>query len=65
MSTLSIPPGTRLVGEAWSVLAGKGAVFEDQHNPKWSYMEKPILKMEGALILQMLCLPQLDLRPVR
>ena len=33
-STLSIPPGTRLVGEAWSVLAGKGAMFEDQHNPQ-------------------------------
>jgi len=29
-----IPSGTRLVGEAWSVLAGKGPAFEDQKNPQ-------------------------------
>ena len=29
-----IPSGTRLVGEAWSVLAGTGAAFADQQNPQ-------------------------------
>jgi glucan 1,3-beta-glucosidase len=33
-STLAIPAGTRLVGEAWSVLAGKGPAFQDQLNPR-------------------------------
>jgi hypothetical protein len=33
-STLFVPPGTRLVGEAWSVLAGKGKIFADQRNPQ-------------------------------
>ncbi|KAF8960752.1 glycoside hydrolase family 55 protein [Flammula alnicola] len=33
-STLTIPAGTRLVGEAWSVLAGKGPAFQDQKNPQ-------------------------------
>lgn len=33
-STLTIPAGTRLVGEAWSVLAGKGPAFQDQTNPQ-------------------------------
>jgi hypothetical protein len=33
-STLFIPAGTRLVGEAWSVLAGRGEVFADQRNPQ-------------------------------
>ena len=33
-STLTVPSGTRLVGEAWSVLAGKGERFSDQENPQ-------------------------------
>ncbi|KAF4609561.1 hypothetical protein D9613_012297 [Agrocybe pediades] len=33
-STLTIPAGTRLVGEAWSVIAGKGQAFQDQKHPQ-------------------------------
>lgn len=33
-STLTIPAGTRLVGEAWSVIAGKGAAFQNQLKPQ-------------------------------
>ncbi|PPQ72918.1 hypothetical protein CVT24_000192 [Panaeolus cyanescens] len=33
-STLTIPAGTRLVGEAWSAIAGKGPEFQDMNNPK-------------------------------
>jgi hypothetical protein len=33
-STVTIPAGTRMVGEAWSVLAGKGPAFQDQDNPQ-------------------------------
>ncbi|KAF9560804.1 glycoside hydrolase family 55 protein [Agrocybe pediades] len=33
-STLTIPAGTRLVGEAWSVIAGKGPAFQDQKHPQ-------------------------------
>ncbi|KAF9531336.1 glycoside hydrolase family 55 protein [Crepidotus variabilis] len=33
-STLTLPIGTRLVGEVWSVIAGKGPAFQDQHNPQ-------------------------------
>ncbi|KAF8178934.1 glucan 1,3-beta-glucosidase [Pholiota molesta] len=33
-STLAIPAGTRLVGEAWSVLAGRGPAFQDQLHPR-------------------------------
>lgn len=32
--TLTIPAGTRLVGEGWSVIAGKGPKFQDQNNPR-------------------------------
>ncbi|KAF9044166.1 glucan 1,3-beta-glucosidase [Panaeolus papilionaceus] len=32
-STLTIPAGTRLVGEVWSVIAGKGPKFQDMDNP--------------------------------
>ncbi|KIM87551.1 glycoside hydrolase family 55 protein [Piloderma croceum F 1598] len=32
--TLKIPAGTRVVGEAWSVIAGKGNRFSDQTNPR-------------------------------
>ena len=47
-STLTIPAGTRLVGEAWSVIAGKGTAFQDQLNPqvvvrvgeKWSQCQQ-------------------------
>ena len=33
-STIKVPAGTRLVGEAWSVLAGSGPAFQDQDNPQ-------------------------------
>lgn len=33
-STLTIPAGTRLVGEGWSVLAGKGSKFHSQDVPQ-------------------------------
>ncbi|KAJ3895883.1 exo-beta-1,3-glucanase [Lentinula edodes] len=33
-STLQIPAGTQMVGEAWSVIAGSGSAFEDQNNPQ-------------------------------
>ncbi|KAF8184872.1 exo-beta-1,3-glucanase [Mycena galopus ATCC 62051] len=32
-STLKIPAGTQMVGEAWSVIAGKGATFENINSP--------------------------------
>ncbi|KAI0780740.1 exo-beta-1,3-glucanase [Trametes elegans] len=32
--TLKIPPGTQLVGEAWSVILGGGGAFQDQANPR-------------------------------
>jgi hypothetical protein len=31
---VTIPAGTRLVGEGWSVLAGKGPKFQSQSDPK-------------------------------
>lgn len=31
---MTIPAGTRLVGEGWSVLAGKGSKFQNQYDPK-------------------------------
>ncbi|KDR79424.1 hypothetical protein GALMADRAFT_223633 [Galerina marginata CBS 339.88] len=33
-NTVTIPAGTQMVGEAWTVLAGKGSAFQDQNNPK-------------------------------
>ncbi|KAF7322587.1 hypothetical protein HMN09_00037200 [Mycena chlorophos] len=33
-STLVIPVNSRIVGEAWSVIAGSGAAFQDLENPK-------------------------------
>ena len=33
-STLTIPAGTQVVGEAWSVIAGSGSIFQDQNNPR-------------------------------
>ncbi|KAJ6547049.1 exo-beta-1,3-glucanase [Mycena capillaripes] len=33
-STLTIPAGTQIVGEGWSVIAGKGAAFQDMNNPQ-------------------------------
>jgi len=33
LSTLFIPPGTRIVGEAWPVISGAGAKFKDAKNP--------------------------------
>jgi glucan 1,3-beta-glucosidase len=33
-STLTVPAGTRLMGEAWSVIAGRGETFNDQRAPK-------------------------------
>ncbi|KAF9049241.1 glycoside hydrolase family 55 protein [Hymenopellis radicata] len=32
-STLTIPAGTQMVGEAWSVIAGTGSAFQDSSNP--------------------------------
>ncbi|KAK6535514.1 hypothetical protein TWF694_001969 [Orbilia ellipsospora] len=33
-STIQLPAGTRIVGEAWAQLAAKGAFFSDAANPK-------------------------------
>ncbi|KAJ7632166.1 exo-beta-1,3-glucanase [Roridomyces roridus] len=33
-STITIPAGSRIVGEAWSVISGAGPAFEDQDNPQ-------------------------------
>ncbi|KAF9068659.1 exo-beta-1,3-glucanase [Rhodocollybia butyracea] len=33
-STLKIPAGTQMVGEAWSVIAGKGSAFQNQASPQ-------------------------------
>ncbi|KAK4184355.1 glycoside hydrolase [Podospora australis] len=38
-STLFIPPGSRLVGEAWATIVGFGSFFKDSSNPK------PIIKV--------------------
>jgi hypothetical protein len=32
-NTITFPPGTRLVGEAWSVIYGKGSKFQNQDSP--------------------------------
>ncbi|KAF9483862.1 exo-beta-1,3-glucanase [Pholiota conissans] len=32
-STITIPAGTQIVGEAWSVIAGKGAAFQNTNSP--------------------------------
>ncbi|KAF8154413.1 exo-beta-1,3-glucanase [Crassisporium funariophilum] len=33
-STLTIPAGTQMVGEAWSIISGKGAAFQNQNSPQ-------------------------------
>ncbi|KAF7338697.1 Glucan 1,3-beta-glucosidase [Mycena venus] len=33
-STITIPAGARVVGEAWSVISGFGPAFQDQNNPQ-------------------------------
>ncbi|KAJ1019416.1 hypothetical protein NDA16_004533 [Ustilago loliicola] len=33
-STVTFPPGTRIVGEVWPVLMGGGALFQDASNPQ-------------------------------
>ncbi|KAF9002426.1 glucan 1,3-beta-glucosidase [Cyathus striatus] len=33
-STITIPAGTQIVGEAWTVIAGKGSAFQDFNNPQ-------------------------------
>ncbi|PPQ78469.1 hypothetical protein CVT25_011864 [Psilocybe cyanescens] len=33
-NTVTIPAGTQMMGEAWTVLAGKGSAFQDQNNPR-------------------------------
>ncbi|KAG6917782.1 hypothetical protein DXG01_001054 [Tephrocybe rancida] len=33
-STLTIPAGTQIVGEAWSVIAGSGSAFQNQASPQ-------------------------------
>jgi glucan 1,3-beta-glucosidase len=32
--TLKIPAGTQMVGEAWSVIAGKGSTFQNINSPQ-------------------------------
>lgn len=32
--TLFVPPGSRIAGEAWSVISGAGSIFLDASNPK-------------------------------
>ncbi|THV07925.1 exo-beta-1,3-glucanase [Dendrothele bispora CBS 962.96] len=33
-STLKIPAGTQMVGEAWSVISGRGSAFQNQNSPQ-------------------------------
>lgn len=33
-STLTIPAGTQIIGEGWSVIAGKGTNFQSQTSPQ-------------------------------
>ena len=33
-STLVVPPGSRIVGEAWATITGNGNFFKDENNPK-------------------------------
>ncbi|KAJ7273182.1 exo-beta-1,3-glucanase, partial [Mycena rebaudengoi] len=33
-STITIPAGSRIVGEAWSVISGSGPAFQDQDHPQ-------------------------------
>ncbi|KAL5490259.1 hypothetical protein ACEPAI_5092 [Sanghuangporus weigelae] len=33
-STITIPAGTQIVGEAWSVIMGAGSAFDDMNNPQ-------------------------------
>ncbi|KAG6034356.1 hypothetical protein E4U41_006571 [Claviceps citrina] len=33
-STLHVPPGTRIVGEAWSTIMGRGRYFQNETDPK-------------------------------
>jgi len=32
--TITIPAGTQIVGEAWSVIMAGGSAFSDQNNPR-------------------------------
>lgn len=32
--TITVPAGSRIVGEAWSVIAGQGSAFNDMRNPR-------------------------------
>lgn len=32
-STLVVPPGSRIVGEAWATISGQGSFFSDERNP--------------------------------
>ncbi|KAF7362795.1 Exo-beta-1,3-glucanase [Mycena venus] len=45
-STLTIPAGTQMVGEAWSVIAGKGLTFQDMSNPQ------PVVQVAAGTNLQ-------------
>jgi glucan 1,3-beta-glucosidase len=42
LSTLFIPPGSRIVGEAWPVISGAGNNFKDPNNPV------PVVKVGNA-----------------
>ncbi|KAH8601170.1 putative exo-beta-1,3-glucanase [Bisporella sp. PMI_857] len=41
-STLFVPAGSRIVGEAWAVISGAGSTFKDVNNPQ------PIVKIGNA-----------------
>ena len=41
-STVNVPAGTRMVGEAWSVIMGSGAYFRNQATPR------PVVKVGSA-----------------
>ncbi|MCJ1251556.1 hypothetical protein MMC30_008791 [Trapelia coarctata] len=41
-NTLFIPPGSRIVGEAWPVISGAGSRFKDESNPT------PVVKVGNA-----------------
>ncbi|KAJ3492335.1 hypothetical protein NLI96_g51 [Meripilus lineatus] len=41
-STITIPPGAKIVGEGWSVIMGGGSAFSDGNNPK------PVVRVGNA-----------------
>jgi glucan 1,3-beta-glucosidase len=41
-NTITIPAGTQIVGEAWSVVMAGGTAFSDENNPR------PVIKAGAA-----------------